>query len=151
MIREVNFGELNELYRETLLDHYRHPRNCGPLSHPDIYAEGNIPFCGDEVTIQIELDGVCRIHTIGFQGKGCAVSQASASMMTELLKGRTLAQVEDLIELFYKMMLGKKLSPPELEELGDLEALLGVRKFPLRIKCALLAWSAVKEGIRGHI
>lgn len=150
MVREFDFVELDELYRETILDHYRNPRNRTSLSNADIYAKGNIPFCGDEVTIQIKLNDEGLVHDIGFSGQGCSISQASASIMTERLKGKTVEQVEVLTELFNRMMLGKELSRHEQEELRDLKAMLGVRKFPIRIKCALLAWSAVKEGIRDH-
>lgn len=147
MIREFDYEELDELYGEIILDHYRNPRHCVLLPNADIRAKGDIPLCGDEVTIQITLDGERRIRDIGFQGQGCSISQASTSIMTEFIKGRTLEQVEVLAELFNRMMLGKGLSQHEVEELCDLKALLGVRKFPMRIKCALLPWTAVAEGI----
>ncbi|MFQ5858207.1 MAG: Fe-S cluster assembly sulfur transfer protein SufU [Anaerolineae bacterium] len=150
MVEESNSGDLDELYRETILEHSRSPHNRVSLSQADIQAEGEIPFCGDEVTVQILLDGESCIQKIGFGGKGCAISQASASMMTDLLAGKTLDQVTVLTELFRRMMLGQEVSPRELEELCDLKALLGVRKFPIRIKCALLPWTAVEEGIREH-
>lgn len=150
MVREFDFAELDELYRETILDHYRNPRNRTSLPNADICAKGNIPFCGDEVIIQIKLNDEGLVQDIGFSGQGCSISQASASIMTERLKGKTLEQVEVLIELFNRMMLGKELSRHEQEELRDLKAMLGVRKFPIRIKCALLAWTAVKEGTKDH-
>lgn len=142
--------ELDELYGEIMLDHYRNPRNCVLLPNADIRTEGGIPLCGDEVTIQITLDGEHHIQDIGFQGQGCSISQASASMMTAVIKGRTLEQVEVLAELVSGMFLGRALSPHDREKLEDLKALRGVRKFPMRIKCALLAWTAVREGINEH-
>lgn len=138
--------ELDELYREVILDHYRNPRNRQPVPHPDIVGEGQNPFCGDEVTVQIGLEGE-RIARVGIQGRGCSISQASASMMGELLKGKGLQEARRLFRRVRDMLQGKALSPQELEELGDLEALRGVSKFPVRIKCALLGWMALEEGI----
>ncbi|MCS7207359.1 MAG: SUF system NifU family Fe-S cluster assembly protein [Dehalococcoidia bacterium] len=138
--------ELDDLYREVILDHYRSPRNRTPLPRPDIASEGQNPYCGDEVSVQMALEGE-RIAQVGIVGRGCSISQASASMMGELLKGKTLADALRLSRRVRDMLHGKALSPQELEELGDLEALRGVSKFPVRIKCALLAWTTLEEGI----
>ncbi|MBF8267826.1 MAG: hypothetical protein HW388_1334 [Dehalococcoidia bacterium] len=144
-----DFGELDELYQEIILDHYRRPRNQGKLEGADIEAEGVNPFCGDEVCLQIKLkDGV--VGSVSFKGNGCSISQASASMLTELVKGKTLEEAEALYSLFRKMMHGEELSEAELEELAEARVLAGVRRFPVRVKCALLAWATLEEGIEGH-
>lgn len=142
-----NFEELDELYREVILDHYRSPRNRAPVPNPHITSEGQNPFCGDEVAVQVRLeDG--RIAQVGVQGRGCSISVASASIMGELLKGKTLEEAQRLSRRVREMLQGKPLSPQEREELGDLEALRGVSKFPVRIKCALLGWMTLEEGIQ---
>lgn len=138
--------ELDELYREVILDHYRSPRNRAPVANPDIANEGQNPFCGDEVAVQVRLEDQ-RIAQIGVQGRGCSISTASASMMGELLKGKTLEEALRISRQVREMLQGKPLPPQELEALGDLEALRGVSKFPVRIKCALLGWMTLEEGI----
>ena len=143
--------ELDDLYRRVVLDHYRTPRNQAALADPDIEYEEYNPVCGDRVVLQISLvDSVIR--EVGFQGQGCAISQASASLMTESLQGRSLEEAAALSEAFRHLMgqgiaSGQKI---ESSELGDLEALQGVRKFPVRIKCALLAWVALEVGIEDY-
>ncbi|MBI2935454.1 MAG: SUF system NifU family Fe-S cluster assembly protein [Chloroflexi bacterium] len=146
-VRSLGWDQLDELYRETILDHYRTPRNRAPLDDAQIKAHGHNPFCGDEVIVQIKLDDG-RVAQVGVQGAGCSISQASASMMSELLRGKSLDQVLALAHLFKRLMRSGDLSPVELESLGDLEALSGVRHFPVRIKCALLAWTTLEEGIK---
>lgn len=134
---------LDDLYRELILDHYAHPRNRGELPDPDIRIEGANPLCGDELSIFVRLaDG--KIADIRFVGRGCSISQASASMMTEQLKGKTLAEARGLSARFRAMMHGE---PVGEDELGDLMALQGVRKFPVRIKCATLSWVALEQGM----
>ena len=140
--------QLDELYRDVILDHYRSPRNKGQLSDPTIVSEGVNPLCGDEINLQIHLAGD-KVEDIKFHGRGCSISQSSSSMMTELLKGKSLEQATSLAAAFKGMMQGKE--PEALEELGDLEALQGVRKYPVRIKCALLAWTTLEEGIKKHL
>lgn len=140
---------LDDLYREVILDHYRSPRNSEPVPDPDFTAEGQNPFCGDEVYLQVKMEGE-RIARIGLRGQGCSISQASASMMTEVVLGKTLDEAMRLSRLFRALMHGRELSPEDLEALGDLEALQGVRKFPVRIKCALLAWMALEEGVERY-
>lgn len=134
---------LDDLYRELILDHYSHPRNKGELSDPDITVEGANPLCGDELSIFLKLDSGI-ISDVRFVGRGCSISQASASMMTEQIKGKTLQEARALSGRFKAMMHGDAV--PE-DELGDLMALQGVRKFPVRVKCATLSWVAIEQGM----
>jgi len=135
---------LNDLYREIILDHYKEPRNRGELDPHTARVEGNNPLCGDELQIDVRLkDG--ELEDLAFQGRGCSISQASASMMTEAVKAHRLDDVQHLIDTFKSMMRGQKV---DVEELGDLEALEGVQKFPVRIKCALLAWTTLEEALK---
>ena len=142
--------ELDELYQEIILDHYRNPRNTEPLQDPQIKAEGFNPFCGDQVTLQLKLNSNGTIEATAHQSKGCSISQASASMLTELLKGKPLKEAEAISDAFQRLMRGEPVDEAELEALSDLEALQGVRQFPIRIKCALLAWAALEEGLEEH-
>jgi nitrogen fixation NifU-like protein len=139
--------ELDELYQEVILDHYKNPRNHQLLPDATLRAEGFNPFCGDQVVLTARLDGAGRVSGVGFTGQGCAISQASASVMSGLLQGHTLEEAESLLARFKGVMQGRALSPEEEEELGELAALQGVRKFPIRIKCALLAWAALQDAI----
>ncbi len=133
-----------ELYREILLEHFKNPRNKGLLDPADISAHGTNPLCGDEINLTLRVkDG--RIVEVGFEGHGCSISQASASIMTEIIKGKTPQEALALVQLFKEFMRGERTL--EGEEYGDLEALQGVRKYPVRIKCALLAWTTLEEGI----
>ncbi len=137
-------AELDELYREVILDHYRSPRHRGSLPSPTISREGLNPLCGDEVTIDLGLKGDV-IDEVAFRGSGCSISQSSASMLTEAVLGKTLAEAETLFRGFTAMMQGSDEIDPE--SLGDLEALSGVRKFPVRVKCATLAWHTLAEAL----
>jgi len=137
--------ELDELYRDLILDHYRNPRNRAPLTDGDVTAEGYNPLCGDEVAMELKFDGD-RIAAIGLHGRGCSISQASGSMMTEAVKGRSVSEVRDIIARFKKMMTEPEAEPPD--DLGDLEALQGVARFPVRVKCATLAWHTLEDGLR---
>ncbi|MER3455428.1 MAG: SUF system NifU family Fe-S cluster assembly protein [candidate division GAL15 bacterium] len=137
---------LQDLYREIILDHYAHPRNRGKVEGADIAVEGVNPSCGDEISLYARVrDG--RLEEIRFEGRGCSISQASASMMTEALRGKTLSAALELAEKFKAMMHGQ---PPDEEHLGELVALQGVRRFPVRIKCATLAWGALQQGLREY-
>jgi nitrogen fixation NifU-like protein len=136
--------ELDELYRELILDHYRSPRNHEALEKPDVVAEGYNPLCGDEIEVQLKFAGDA-IAEIAFRGHGCSISQASASMLTLAVKGKSAAEARSLIESFKRMMTDPDSEPPA--ELGDLEALQGVAKFPVRVKCATLAWHALEDGL----
>ena len=149
-MQEFPLDELDDLYQEVILDHYRSPKNRSKVSDPDISSEGFNPFCGDQVVLELTLNGDGSINQAGFQGQGCSISQASTSMLTELVKGKSLKEARDLSELFRSMMQGKELSEEDLEQIKDLEALQGVRKFPIRIKCALLAWAALEDGIEEY-
>jgi nitrogen fixation protein NifU and related proteins len=130
-------GELRDLYQEVILDHNRRPRNFGPLPAANRRAEGYNPLCGDKVTVFLDVeDG--RIRDVAFQGSGCAISTASASLMTEALKGRTVEAARELFEDFHDMVTtGAGEGSPEL---GKLAVFGGVREFPMRVKCATLAW-----------
>ena len=135
-----------DLYQEILLDHYRHPRNfCREQPKGGICVKHENPLCGDELSLSVDLDEQQRIREICFSGSGCSISQSSASMMTEAVKGRSRSEAEDLIEKVRRMMHGELEDP---ESLGDIESLQGVAKFPVRVKCALLAWMALKDALR---
>jgi len=138
---------LDDLYREVILDHYRNPRNKRSLDAATIDVHRNNPLCGDDITVRITVaDGIAT--DAAFEGQGCSISQASASMMTEQVKGRKVPEIDDIVMKFRKMMAGEE--DPTEEELGDLVALKGVVKYPVRIKCAVLAWDALQEGIGEH-
>ena len=139
--------ELDELYRELILDHYRNPRNRVPLESPAVVAEGYNPLCGDEVELRLNVEGDV-ISDVSFTGRGCSISQASGSMLTEVIKGKTVAQARALIALFTRMMTDPDFVPEE--DVGDLEALQGVAKYPVRVKCATLAWHALQDGLDRH-
>jgi nitrogen fixation protein NifU and related proteins len=138
--------ELDDLYRDIILDHYQDPRHHSPLAHPTCSLEGENPLCGDQITVHTLIaDGA--VADIAFSGRGCSISQASSSMMTECVKGKSLAETRALIGQFKEMML-KNAAPTEA--LGDLEALQGVRKFPVRVKCATLAWNVLERILNTH-
>ncbi|MGE5595048.1 MAG: Fe-S cluster assembly sulfur transfer protein SufU [Hyphomicrobiales bacterium] len=139
--------QFDELYRELILDHYRRPRNHGALATVTQHAEGMNPVCGDEIALDLDVRGG-TIEDIAFSGQGCSISQASASMLTERVKGRRVDEVRDVAAAFKAMMNGEEPAP----SLGDLEALQGVAKFPVRVKCALLSWKVLEEGLAqaGH-
>lgn len=136
---------LDDLYREIILEHFRSPRNKGHLDSPDVFAEGVNPLCGDEVRLGLALDGD-RVEDVRIDGHGCSISQASGSMMTEAIKGKTLAEAERVAQAFKAMMLENGQPHGEVD-LGDLESLEGVKQYPVRIKCALLAWNTLLGGL----
>jgi len=138
---------LDELYRELILDHYKNPRNKKRLASADVVAEGYNPLCGDEVEMQLEFDGE-KLADIGIVGRGCSISQASGSMMSELVQGRSVAEIRRLSDEFKQMMTDAGGAVPE--ELGDLEALQGVAKFAVRVKCATLPWHTLEDGLDQH-
>ena len=145
---------LEELYREVILDHYRNPRNKGHLETPQATAQGVNPLCGDEITIDVNFDGDV-VSEVAVEGQGCSISQSSASMMTEAIKGKTREEIDELVEKFRLMMNldadGEVGLDPERPGavLGDIEALQGVRKYPVRIKCASLGWNTLLEALKG--
>lgn len=138
--------QLDDLYREVVLDHYRRPRGRQPLSHPNRSVEGFNPSCGDQIHLALEVDGD-RVKEVQVECRGCSISVASGSMMAEMVPGRDVADVRRLIEAVKGMMQGKEADPAV--DLGDVEALEGVRKFPVRVKCALLAWTTLDEALPG--
>ena len=141
---------LEDLYREIILDHYRTPRNRGELpTPPAARADGHNPLCGDEITVFLQIDGD-RVVDVKTSGQGCSISQSSASMMSAAVKGKTVDEVRALVHRFKSMMSIESDDPaPAVEvKMGDLEALQGVVKFPVRIKCAVLAWNTLLEGLR---
>ena len=141
-------GSLDEIYRDdVILDHRRNPRNPDRIDDPDIVLDGVNPFCGDEIHLQIKLDSQCRVAEVGFQGEGCSINQAAGSMLSETIKGLTLKEAATLSEQFHEMMQGLAPSPERVNDLGELGALAKVREFPVRIKCALLAWSTLEDGL----
>jgi nitrogen fixation NifU-like protein len=137
-------SDLRELYQEVILDHHRKPRNFRKLEGANKTAEGYNPLCGDHVWLYVKVDnGV--VQDIGFQGSGCAISTASASMMTESLKGKTEAQAEALFERFHNLLTGKQ--EAGAPDLGKLEVFAGVREYPVRVKCATLAWHTLRAAL----
>lgn len=147
--------ELRELYQEVILDHGRSPRNFRCLENPDRTAEGYNPFCGDQLTLYIALGTDGRIADVAFEGKGCAISVASASLMSEILKGKTEAEAGALFEGFHKMCTEEDfdlLDAPDIDEeaFERLAVLSGVRQFPMRVKCATLAWHTFQAALAGE-
>ncbi len=142
---------LEDLYREIILDHHRNPRNRGELAPPASHAVGHNPLCGDEIDVYLQVDdGIITDVKVG--GQGCSISQSSASMMSQAVKGKPLAEVRALVRRFKGMMSipdedGNPIEPDPAVKLGDLEALQGVVKFPVRIKCATLAWNTLLEAL----
>ena len=145
MSMETPSPDLRDLYQEILLDHYRRPRNFGPLPESDREADGYNPLCGDRVHVRLRLDGD-RLAEIRFEGSGCAISTASASMMTEAVRGRTRAEAEALSDRFRTLVMGET-SAASAEDIGELAALSGVREFPMRVKCATLAWHTLRAAL----
>jgi nitrogen fixation NifU-like protein len=140
-------SELRELYQEVILEHSKKPRNYRALEGANHKAEGYNPLCGDHFTVYLDLkDGT--IGDIGFQGSGCAISKASASMMTQTLKGKTAAEAEAVFHKFHDLVTGR--APGGEEDLGKLAVFAGVSEFPLRVKCATLAWHALRAALRGE-
>ena len=139
-------GLLDELYREIILDHYRRPRNHDPLKTPTCSADGANPLCGDTIHLEVGLDDH-TIEDIAFAGAGCSISQASASMMTEYVKGRTVEEARKGAEAFQQMMTTGETQ--DLEGFDDIDALQGVSKFPARVKCASLAWKTLEQALEG--
>jgi nitrogen fixation NifU-like protein len=143
----TSFNELDDIYQDIILDHYRHPRNKAKMPDPDLVSRGFNPFCGDEVILMIKLSTENQINTISFTGQGCSISQASASILTELIKGKHIKETMEISNMFRNLVKGLSIGDEELDKLGELEALKGVSKFPVRIKCALLPWSTLEDAI----
>ncbi|HKY98767.1 MAG TPA: SUF system NifU family Fe-S cluster assembly protein [Gemmatimonadaceae bacterium] len=134
-------AQISALYQEMILDHYRRPRNKGAIENATHTILMKNPLCGDEIEVQIRYDGD-SIADIGFSGRGCSISQASASMMTQMIKGKSIAEIDELRTQFRNMVMG---ADADENSLGSLRALSGVARFPARVKCALLAWNALEE------
>ncbi len=139
--------ELRDLYQQVILDHSRNPRNHGEIPPPCLHAHGDNPSCGDEIDVWLRLsaDGL-NIEDLKFTGQGCAISQASASMMTQKIKGKSKTQAAAMREDFRRVVMGDG-APSDEDALGELILLEGVQKFPQRVKCAMLAWRAVEQAL----
>ncbi|HEX9563420.1 MAG TPA: SUF system NifU family Fe-S cluster assembly protein [Gemmatimonadaceae bacterium] len=139
--------DLGALYEEVILDHNRSPRNWGEIPDATRRVQGTNPLCGDRLTLTLRMDGD-TISDVRFVGEGCAISKASASMMTQAVKGKTRTEAEALFEGFHNLVTGKVGDAPPDKSLGSLRAFAGVSRFPTRVKCATMAWHALKEGMR---
>ena len=137
-------SDLKQLYQDVILDHYRKPRNFGVLGAPRREAAGHNPLCGDRVKVFLRVDGD-RVEDVAFEGAGCAISTASASLMTEAVKGKSIQEVEGLFRNFRDMVMGKE--EIGTHDLGKLDALAGVRDLPVRVKCATLAWHTLQAAL----
>ncbi len=144
----VERADLSDLYQEVILEHSKAPRNYHKPATANQEAEGYNPLCGDRCTVYIDMDGDA-IKEIGFQGSGCAISRASASMMTQMLKGKTKAEAAELFEGFHKLVTGKEGAKENADELGKLKVFSGVSKYPARVKCATLAWHTLQSALDG--
>lgn len=142
-------ADLNELYQQVILDHNKKPRNFKRLETATRQQEGYNPLCGDQLTLYLEMDGEA-IKDVAFQGSGCAISKASASMMTTTIKGKTKQEAEVLFDEFHRMVKGELNTEAEPHHLGRLTILAGVREFPARVKCASLSWHTLKAALAGN-
>lgn len=141
--------ELRELYQQVILDHNKAPRNFRKIDNATNSAEGHNPLCGDNVTVYLIIDENNVIKDISFQGSGCAISKASASLMTSMLKGKTVEEAEKLFHKFHDLVTDKLGDSFSIEEFGKLAVFAGVREFPARVKCASLAWHTLMEALHG--
>ena len=140
----MSFNNLDTLYRQVIMDHYKNPRNRGQIEGDSVTIDMNNPTCGDRIHLHMQVeDGV--VQDAKFEGEGCSISMSSASMMTQAIKGKSLEQAVKMSRAFSEMMLGKEIDTEGLD-MEDIEALQGVSKFPARIKCATLAWKAMEKG-----
>lgn len=144
---------LEELYRQVILDHYRNPRNKTPLEHPAASAEGLNPLCGDEVTVELGFDADGHVVDVSVRGQGCSISQSSGSMMGAAIKGKGREDIAVIVARFKEMMTSERedLFDPDRpgSKLGELESLYGVRRYPVRIKCANLPWTTLEQALEG--
>jgi nitrogen fixation NifU-like protein len=141
-------ANIQAMYQELILDHYRKPRNKGELENADRVVPMHNPLCGDEIFLHVKFDGD-RVSDLKFTGRGCSISQAAASMMTESVKGKTAAEADTLWQRYHAMILGDQDAARD-KALGPLRSLSGVSKFPARVRCALLAWNALEEALEGR-
>ncbi|EAZ85216.1 SUF system NifU family Fe-S cluster assembly protein [Lysinibacillus fusiformis] len=141
----MSFNNLDQLYRSVIMDHYKNPRNKGALEGEAVTIDMNNPTCGDRIHLTLKVtDGI--VEDAKFDGEGCSISMSSASMMTQLIKGKKVDEALELADIFSKMMMGEEYS--DKYDLEDVEALQGVSQFPARIKCATLAWKAMEKGVK---
>lgn len=140
---------LRELYQEVILDHSRHPHHCGALAGATHTGEGYNPLCGDKVKIYLDVDESGCIAHIAFEGKGCAISQASASLMTDMLTGRSIEQAQKLMDGFLHLVKGEDATSLDEDDRETLNVMAGVSAFPMRVKCATLAWHTMKSALEG--
>jgi nitrogen fixation protein NifU and related proteins len=138
--------DLSDLYQQIIVEHNRAPRNFKKLAHPTRAADGANPLCGDQITLEVELAGD-RIADIGFQGSGCAISQASASLLTGAVQGKSTADAQELFRTVHAMLTSPPGAPIDTTKLGKLAALAGVRQFPMRVKCASLPWHTLRAAL----
>ena len=142
----MSFNNLDTLYRQVIMDHYKNPRNKGSLEEGNLTIDMNNPTCGDRIHLILQVeDGI--VKNAKFDGEGCSISMSSASMMTQAIKGKDVETAFKMSSIFSNMMQGKEVETDDLD-LGDIEALQGVSKFPARIKCATLAWKAMEKGLK---
>jgi nitrogen fixation NifU-like protein len=142
-------SELRELYQSVILDHNKQPRNFGALEGANRSAEGHNPLCGDQIQVEVVVDEDDIVQGVGFTGQGCAISTASASLMTQAVKGKPLAEVENLFEGFHELVTGEPDEESEPGTLGKLAVFSGVREFPMRVKCATLCWHTLRSALAG--
>lgn len=138
-------ANIQAMYQELILDHYRRPRNKGTMEEPDKTVPMRNPLCGDEIDLQVKFEGD-RLSDLRFTGRGCSISQAAASMMTEAVKGKTAAEASAIWDRYHAMILGDEAAAKD-KSLGALRSLSGVSKFPARVRCALLAWNALEQAL----
>ncbi|NIW35183.1 MAG: SUF system NifU family Fe-S cluster assembly protein [Gemmatimonadetes bacterium] len=143
-------SDLRELYQQVILEHSRNPRNYKELENANRSAEGYNPLCGDQLTVYLHVDGEGRVEDISFKGSGCAISKASASLMTQAVKGMSRAEAEEMFQRFRAMVTREREAEVDEEALGKLAVLSGVREFPVRVKCATLAWHTLQAALRGE-
>ena len=141
-------SDMRELYQEVILDHHKHPRNFGRLAGANRHAEGFNPLCGDRVTVYAHVDGEA-IKDLSFEGSGCAICMASASVMTDELAGKSIDHAEQLFVRFHDLVTGESAKSPDVDALGKLAVFMGVREFPVRVKCATLPWHALRAALKG--
>ena len=140
--------KLDELYQEVILDHNRRPRNWGKLEHPTAYSHGYNPLCGDDYHVYVNVDAGGTIKELRFEGQGCAISKSSASMMTEALAGKKVADAKALEKNFLHLLTDHEVTPVVRENTGNLKIFEGVKNFPIRVKCATLAWHALGDALK---
>lgn len=142
-------SELNDLYQEVILEHNKNPRNFREIAEADKTATGNNPLCGDALRVYVDMEGD-TVKDVSFKGSGCAISKASASMMTQVVKGKTKEEAEVLFDEFHRMVLGEMDEETEENHLGKLKIFAGVREFPARVKCASLSWHTLNAALHGE-